>query len=62
MEKNLIEICGFKIQAHRKSYLTNKNMECKYSCNGNNTNCPDYVGVEVSRNHFLVYTDGGEIK
>ena len=62
MTEELIEICAYKVQAHRRAYLTSKNLECKYSCSGNNKNCKDYMSIEVPKEHYLIYTKMGEIK
>lgn len=62
MKPELIEICGFKVQAHRRSVLDKQGMECRYDCNGNNKECKDYIGVEVPMEHYLVYNNEKEIK
>ena len=57
-KQKLTEICGFKIQAHRKAYLDGKTYECRYSCNGHNKECDDYTPVEVLLTHYLITTNG----
>ena len=51
--EQLEEICGFKVQAHRKVQLTKKNMQCKYECNGHNITCEDYTEVKIPKDHYL---------
>ena len=54
MEQNLTEICGFKIQAHRRAELNQQMMQCRYECNGHKIDCKDYVEVKVPRDHYLI--------
>ena len=49
----LIEICGYKIQVHRKANLTEQDHECRYNCNGHKTDCENYTPVEVLDNRYI---------
>jgi len=54
MKQQLTEICGFKIQSHRRALLTKQQYECRYKCDGHNISCKDYIAVQINPNHYLI--------
>ena len=44
--------CAYRIQALSLSYVPRDLENCRFNCNGLNTNCENYISIEKSERPF----------